>query len=46
MIEVVGIRLNDHGRVYYFNPNNYKLKPNVTVIVETEQGLQFGKVVK
>ena len=46
MVEVVGIRLNDHGRVYYFSPNGYKLKTNVTVIVETEQGLQFGKVVK
>lgn len=46
MIEVVGITLKEGGRIYYFDPNGYKLKKNVTVIVETEQGEQFGKVVK
>ena len=46
MIEVVGVTLKDGGRVYYFDPNGYKLKKNVTVIVETEQGQQFGKVTK
>ena len=45
-IDVVGITFNDQKKVYYFDPSNYKLKPNITVIVETEQGLQFGKVVK
>jgi len=46
MKEVVGITLTDGGRLYYFDPNGYKLKKNVTVIVETEQGEQFGKVIK
>ena len=46
MKEVVGITLKDGGRIYYFDPNGYKLKKNVTVIVETEQGQQFGKVTK
>lgn len=46
MKEAVGIILKDGGRIYYFDPNGYKLKKNVTVIVETEQGQQFGKVVK
>lgn len=46
MKEVVGITLKDNGRIYYFDPNGYKLKKNVTVIVETEQGQQFGKVEK
>lgn len=44
MIEVVGISFKKNGRVYYFDPNGYKLKKNITVIVKTEQGLQFGKV--
>lgn len=44
MLEVVEITFNDGGRVYYFDPNGYKLKNNVTVIVETDHGLQFGKV--
>ena len=45
MINVVGIEFNDGGRVYYFNPNNIDVTLNQFVIVETERGLQFGKVV-
>lgn len=44
MIDVVGIVFNNSKRVYYFLPNGNKLKKNVTVIVETEKGLEFGKV--
>ena len=44
MREVVGISF-DSGRIYYFDPNGHKLKKNITVIVETEQGEQFGKVI-
>lgn len=46
MIEVVGISFEEKGRMYYFSPNNLKLKNNITVIVETEKGEQFGKVIK
>lgn len=46
MIEVVGIVFKEYGKTYYFSPNNIKLKKNVTVIVDTEHGLQFGKVVE
>lgn len=46
MIEVVGITLGNHNQIYYFLPNNLKLKKNITVIVETERGLQFGKIEK
>ena len=45
MINVVGISFKKNGRIYYFDPNGYKLKKNITVIVKTEQGLKFGKVV-
>ena len=44
MVEVIGVKLKEKGQVYYFLPNNYVIKKNVTVIVETERGLQFGKV--
>lgn len=44
MIDVVEVVFNDKGRAYYFDPNGFKLKNNVTVIVETDQGLQFGRV--
>lgn len=44
MYEVVGVSLKEKGKVYYFLPGKYKLRKKVTVIVETERGLQFGKV--
>jgi len=44
-MRIVGVTLTDKGKVYYFDDNNLKLKRNLTVIVETEKGLQFGKVV-
>ena len=45
MIEVIGVSFKEKGRIYYFLPGDLKLKKNVTVIVETERGKQFGKVV-
>ena len=43
-MQVVGISIGNNNKVYYFSPNNYKLKKGITVIVDTERGLQFGKV--
>lgn len=43
MKEVVGISF-ENGRIYYFDPNGHKIKENITVIVETEQGQQLGTV--
>lgn len=45
MIEVIGVSFKEKGRIYYFLPNKLKLKKNITVVVETEKGLQFGKIV-
>ncbi len=45
MIKVVGVSFKENGKVYYFLPGNINLKKNITVIVQTERGLQFGKVV-
>lgn len=42
---VVGVNFKPHGQVYYFDPGKFNLKPNITVIVETEHGLQFGTVI-
>lgn len=44
MIKVVGVSFALNKQIFYFNPNSLELKRNVTVIVETERGLQFGKV--
>ena len=45
MINYYGITFKDDGKVYYFKSDNFTCPINVTVIVETEKGLQFGKVV-
>jgi len=42
---VVGIKLNETGKTYYFNSNGFNLNDGDNVIVETEKGLQFGTVV-
>jgi cell fate regulator YaaT (PSP1 superfamily) len=44
-INVVGVCYKKYGKKYYFNARNLNLKKNLTVIVETERGLQFGTVV-
>jgi len=44
LIKVTGISFEDNKQIYYFNPKEFGLKRNITVIVETERGLQFGKV--
>lgn len=44
-MSVVGVKFNDKGKKYFFESGNIELKENITVIVETEKGLQFGKVV-
>ena len=46
MIKVVEISFRAKGRIYYFSPDQLKLKINDSVIVETDHGLQFGQVVK
>ena len=46
MNEVVGINFNKSKKVYFFLPNKLKLKKGQFVLVETEKGLQFGKVVQ
>lgn len=45
MIHVTGVTFTKLGQIYYFLPNNLKLHKDINVIVETEQGLQFGTVV-
>jgi cell fate regulator YaaT (PSP1 superfamily) len=45
MIDVVGICFNDKGRIYYFSPSALSLEKDMNVIVETERGMQYGKIV-
>lgn len=44
-MNIYGVKFNDKGKIYYFNAHDLKINKNVCVIVETEKGLQYGKVV-
>ncbi len=44
-MNIYGVVFRDKGKVYYFNGQELSIPINVTVIVETEKGLQFGKVI-
>ena len=45
MAIVIGVSFRKSGRVYYFDPDNYKLSKGDRVIVETIRGLEMGKVI-
>ena len=45
-MNIYGVKFTDSGKTYYFNASNLKIHMNVNVIVETEKGLQYGKVVE
>ncbi|MCP3033576.1 stage 0 sporulation family protein [Halobacillus sp. A1] len=45
MIEVVGVRFKQAGKIYYFDPGDLKMTTEDYVIVETVRGIEFGKVV-
>lgn len=45
-MKVVGVKLNEGSKVYYFDAEDVNVHENCTVIVETEKGLQFGTVTK
>ena len=44
MKEVIGVSFTEGKRIYYFDPANIKLNFGDDVIVETERGLQYGKI--
>ena len=45
-MNVVGIKLGNNSKIYYFDADGVNVHENSTVIVETEKGLQYGVVVK
>ena len=44
MKEVIGVSFAEGKRIYYFDPANIKPNFGDDVIVETERGLQYGKI--
>ena len=45
MSNIYGVNFKSDGKIYNFIAEDFTCPMNVTVIVETEKGLQFGKVV-
>ncbi len=45
MVQVVGVRFKEAGKIYYFDPNGKNVKAGDPVIVETARGIEFGEVV-
>ena len=45
MINVIGVRFRNAGKIYYFNPGELDIKLNSHVIVETTRGIEYGEVV-
>ncbi len=44
MVEIVGIRFRQAGKVYYFNRGDIELNIDDMVVVETARGLELGQV--
>ena len=39
MIEVIGVRFRENGKIYSFNPLDIQVEPGDFVIVETARGM-------
>ena len=46
MIEIIGVRFKNAGKVYSFDPTGTVFKPGDKVIVETARGVEIGEVVQ
>lgn len=45
-MNIVGVKLGNNSKVYFFDAVDVNVHENSTVIVETEKGLQYGVVAK
>lgn len=44
MIEIIGVRFKNNGKVYYFSPDGKQFQVGDLVIVETAKGTECGEV--
>jgi len=43
LTEIIGVRFNNRGKVYYFDPAGISVTKGENVIVETSKGLEYGE---
>lgn len=46
MVKVIGVRFRQAGKIYNFDPLDFKIEVGNHVIVETARGIEYGKVVQ
>ncbi len=44
MVEIIGVRFKEIGKIYYFDPNGLNVKQGDHVIVETARGIECSEV--
>jgi len=44
MIKVAGVRFRGSGKIYWFDPGQFEIRPGVHVIVETARGPEYGVI--
>lgn len=44
MNKIYGVTLKSEGKIYYFNGQDLELEKDTYVVVETEKGIQMGKI--
>ena len=45
MVEIIGVRFKNAGKIYYFDPTGVKFNAGENVIVETARGVEIGEVI-
>lgn len=45
MLKVIGVRFRPAGKIYFFDPMDFKIDRGAHVIVETVRGIEYGKAV-
>ena len=45
MVNVIGVRFENAGKLYFFDPGDFWPTPGDYVLVETSRGIEFGEVV-
>lgn len=45
MVEIIGVKFNNAGKAYYFDPNGIQAKAGEHILAETAHGMEMGKVV-
>lgn len=44
LVDIVGVRFKENGKIYYFAPMDYVCPEGLDVIVETTRGIEFGTI--